>query len=140
VRLFRPPAVQARLQAQAGMGAGARRGGRWLARLLRLAVPLGKCRCRRRAGKRRRCASASCTRACARAAPLLFFAAKTVLAASLPALLFFLLLHARPGLGGLLLCLSMAAACGYYLPNLLLARWRSAASATSSRPFPTPWT
>ena len=125
LRPFGPPAVQARLQAQAGMGAGARRGGRWLARLLRLAVPLGKWSLPTENWEasplRQRFLHAGLR---APAAPLLFFAAKTVLATSLPALLFFLLLHARPGLGGngLLLCLSMTAACGYYLPNLLLAR------------------
>ncbi len=125
LRPFGAPTVQSRLQALAGIGGGTRRGGRWLARLLRLAVPLGKWSLPTENWEasplRQRFLHAGLR---APAAPLLFFAAKTALAAGLPSALFFLLLHWQPKLGGsaLLLCLSMVAALGYYLPNLVLAR------------------
>ena len=125
LRPFGAPAVQARLQAQAGMGADTRRGGRWLAPLLRLAVPLGKWSLPAENWEasplRLRFLHAGLR---APAAPLLFFAAKTALAAGLPAALFFLLLHWQPKLAGsaLLLCLCLLATCGYYLPNLVLTR------------------
>lgn len=59
-----------------------------------------------------------------RGAPMLFFAAKTVLALSLPLLLAALLLVLAPRLRGdrFLFLLLVAAAIGYYLPNLALSR------------------
>jgi len=59
-----------------------------------------------------------------RYAPTLFFAAKTILALLMPALLAPLLIGAsRSGHGrGLLLLLLSGAAAGYYLPNVVLAR------------------
>lgn len=59
-----------------------------------------------------------------RGAPMLFFAAKTVLALALPLLLAALLLVAAPRLRGdrFLFLLLVAAAIGYYLPNLVLSR------------------
>jgi tight adherence protein C len=58
------------------------------------------------------------------AAPTLYFASKTALALSLPALtgLVLLLLREPPTGARLLFLLLLAATCGYYLPNVVLAR------------------
>ena len=129
LRPFASPALQTRMQAMAGAAGlhagGETRGRRWLARLLRLAVPLGKWSLPAEnwdsSPLRQRFLHAGLR---ADGAPLLFFAAKTSLGLGLPAVCFFLLRHWLPGLEGnnLLVCLLVVAACGYYLPNFYLGR------------------
>ena len=57
-----------------------------------------------------------------RSAPAIFFAAKTILAIGLPLVAFFILntSNIKSGVNTLLLWLLIAAAIGYYLPNMLL--------------------
>lgn len=126
LRPFASPTLQSRLAALAEPHAPGRKAGgrRWLARLLRLAVPLGKLSSPAENWEgsplRSRFMHAGLR---SNAAPLLFFAAKTTLALALPAAVFFLLHQSFPKLGGsmLVLCLLIAMALGYYLPNVVLA-------------------
>lgn len=129
LRPFASPGLQSRMQAMAGAAglhaSDESRGRRWLARLLRLAVPLGKWSLPTEnwdsSPLRQRFLHAGLR---ANGAPLLFFAAKTSLGLGLPAVCFFLLRQSLPALEGnnLLLCLLVVAACGYYLPNFYLGR------------------
>ncbi|MDC8758022.1 type II secretion system F family protein [Janthinobacterium fluminis] len=122
-RPFAPRALHYRLHAAAGNGADA--GGRrrrWLAGLLRMAIPLGKLSAPQDpadgSSLRLRFLHAGLRTA---AAPALFYGAKTALSAALPAACFFLGGGAGAGAARLFWPLAAAAA-GYYLPNLLLGR------------------
>lgn len=58
-------------------------------------------------------------------APLAYFGIKTVLALGLPLLVYFTILVSTPDLEfqGTLVVVLLAAALGYYLPNMVLSRW-----------------
>lgn len=73
-----------------------------------------------------------------KSAPILYFAAKTLLAALLPILLWLVLLLSGTALGanGMMAALLAAAAAGFYLPNLILARMVAARQLQIFEHFP----
>ena len=124
--LFAPGALQLRLRQLAGRNEpGQLEGDGWVERVARVAEPFTRLSVPEEGWEksklRTRFMNAGWRK---RGAPMLFFAAKTVLALALPLLLAALLLVVAPRLRGdrFLFLLLVAAAIGYYLPNLVLAR------------------
>lgn len=129
LNFFTRDSVQQRLDS-IGVDGGRKDGGqRWLHRVARLASPLAKLSVPDGGWEnsliRTRFMNAGLRNP---TAPALFFAAKTALAIALPMLAYVLLnaLRGHTSGNGVLMWLLIAAAAGYYLPNLLLnARIRS---------------
>jgi tight adherence protein C len=125
LRLVSPDRVQQRLTAVAGGAASAGGEGPWLAHIVKLTGPLARLSVPDEGWEtsliRLRFMNAGLRHP---SVPALYFAAKTSLAIGLPLLLFLALSGARTDYTNntLLFWLLIAAACGYYLPNVVLKR------------------
>ena len=125
LRLFASDPVRNRLEAVVGRPAPApgSQENEWMARIVKLTGPLAKLSVPdegwENSALRTRFMNAGLRNP---AAPAVFFAAKTMLAAGLPLVLFFVLTTsgAKYSTNGLLFWLLLTAGAGYYLPNILL--------------------
>jgi len=124
--LFAPQALRARLAESTGRpDDGADRRSGWLERVVRAVRPLTKLSIPdegwEKSALRARFMNAGWRNP---AAPTLYFASKTVLALSLPALagIAIAIMPATPSATRIMFLLLLAASCGYYLPNAVLAR------------------
>jgi tight adherence protein C len=125
LRMFSPDPVRDRLDAVVGRPTRApgSQEGEWLARIVKLTGPLAKLSVPEEGWEasslRTRFMNAGLRNS---SAPAIFFAAKTMLAAGLPLVLFFVLTTsgASYSTNGLLFWLLLTAGAGYYLPNILL--------------------
>lgn len=125
LRLFSSDPVHDRLDEVIGRtsAASGRQGGEWLARIVRLTGPLAKLSIPEEgwglSTMRARFMNAGLRNA---SAPTIYFAAKTLLVMGLPLAMFFVLnaAGAEYSTNGLLFWLLLAAAAGYYVPNILL--------------------
>ncbi|MBB3223773.1 type II secretion system F family protein [Pseudoduganella umbonata] len=128
--IFSPVALRERLHAfrgDPGEPLATGREGEWVERVARVAKPLSKLSLPEegwdRSPLRRKFINAGWRSA---TAPTLYFAAKTVLSLSLPALVAPLLATSMEGSrNGFMLVLFSSAALGYYLPNAILSRTAS---------------
>jgi tight adherence protein C len=126
MRLFSTNAVQVRLETLAGKPVSVSNGESppWMARIIKLSGPLANLSLPKEGWEnsalRTRFMNAGFRNA---SAPVIYFAAKTILAIGLPLLAFFVLRNMPGKFGGnaVLFWLLSAAALGYYLPNLLLS-------------------
>jgi tight adherence protein C len=126
IALFAPEALRVRLAYFLGRAdTGEAEGGSWLDRIAKAARPLTKLSVPEdgweKSALRTRFMNAGWRNP---AAPTLYFASKSGLALALPALAGVVLafLPATPNGTGVLLVLLLFASCGYYLPNVVLAR------------------
>jgi len=124
--LFAPQALRARLAESAGRpDDGADRRSGWVDRVVRAVRPLTKLSIPdegwEKSALRARFMNAGWRNP---AAPTLYFASKTVLALTLPALagIAIAIVPATPSGTRIMFLLLLAASCGYYLPNAVLAR------------------
>lgn len=125
LRMFSADPVRDRLDAVVGRPARApgSQEGEWLARIVKLTGPLAKLSIPEEGWEasslRTRFMNAGLRNP---SAPAVFFATKTMLAAGLPLVLFFVLTTsgAKYSTNGLLFWLLLTASAGYYLPNILL--------------------